>query len=107
MKNVLQVVAGIIVLTAGSISVEAAGYADLDNDELVQQHSQAREHAGKHGRFGYRKPNHVNRDGYVSDNDFGAENLAYYGDWDANSILRAPGTAPTGSISKVPRRPMR
>jgi hypothetical protein len=45
-----------------------------------------KEHAGKHGRFGYRKPDHVNRDGYVSDNIYGAENLAYYGDWDSNAI---------------------
>ena len=44
------------------------------------------EYAGKHGRSGYRKPDHVNRDGYVSDNDYGAENLAYYGDWNSNSI---------------------
>jgi len=86
MKNVFKTVAGIIVLTAGSISVEAADYADLSNDELVQQRSQVREYAGKHGRFGYRKPDHVNRDGYVSNNIYGAENLAYYGDWNANSI---------------------
>jgi len=45
-----------------------------------------KEHAGKHGRFGYRKPNHANRDGYVSDNIYGVENLAYYGDWDSNTI---------------------
>ena len=44
------------------------------------------EYAGKHSRFGYRMPDHVNRDGYVSDNDYGAENLAYYGDWDTNAI---------------------
>ena len=81
MKNVLQTVTGILVLTAVSISVEAADYADLGNDELVQQHSQIREYAGKHGRFGYRKHDSVNRDGYVSDNIYGAENLAYYGDW--------------------------
>jgi DNA-binding beta-propeller fold protein YncE len=86
MKNALKTVAGIMVLAAGSVSVEAADYAGLSNDELVQQRSQVREHAGKHGRFGYRKPNHVNRDGYISDNDYGAENLAYYGDWDANAI---------------------
>ena len=86
MKNALKTVAGIMVLAAGSVSVEAADYADLGNDEPVQQHSPVREHAGKHGHFGYRKPNHVNRDGYVSDNDYGAENLAYYGDWNANSI---------------------
>ncbi len=44
------------------------------------------EYAGKHGRFGYRKHNYVNRDGYISDNNHGVENLAYYGDWNSNSI---------------------
>ena len=43
MKNCLKTVAGILVLTAGSLSVEAADYADLSNDELVQQRSQVRE----------------------------------------------------------------
>jgi hypothetical protein len=43
MKNVLKTVAGILVLTAGSISAEAADYADLSIDELVQQRSQVRE----------------------------------------------------------------
>ena len=43
MKNCLQTVAGIMVLAAGSISVEAADYADLNIDELVQQRSQVRE----------------------------------------------------------------
>ena len=45
MKNVLKAVAGIMVLTAGSISVKAADYAGLSNDELVQQRSQVREMA--------------------------------------------------------------
>ena len=43
MKNCLQTVAGIMVLAAGSISVEAADYSDLNIDELVQQRSQVRE----------------------------------------------------------------
>ena len=43
MKNCLKKVAGILVLTAGSISVHAADYADLSTDELVQQRSQVRE----------------------------------------------------------------
>ena len=76
-----------MVLTAGSISVHAADYAGHSNDELVQQRLQTREYAGKHGRFGYRKPDHVNKDGYVSDNIYGIENLAYYGDWDSNRIF--------------------
>ena len=41
MKNCLKTVAGILVLTAGSISVQAADYAGLSNDELVQMRSQA------------------------------------------------------------------
>ena len=43
MKNLLKTVAGIMVLSAGSVSVQAADYADLSNDELVQQRSQVRE----------------------------------------------------------------
>lgn len=45
------------------------------------------EYAGKHGRFGYRMPDSVNRDGYKTDNMYGTENLAYYGDWDSNRIF--------------------
>ena len=45
------------------------------------------QYAGKYGHFGYRNTNDVNRDGYVSDNIYGVENLAYYGDWDSNRIL--------------------
>jgi hypothetical protein len=43
MKNYLKTVAGIMVLTAGSISVEAADYADLGIEEMVRQRSQVRE----------------------------------------------------------------
>ncbi|MEN8108601.1 MAG: hypothetical protein ABFS22_11415 [Pseudomonadota bacterium] len=43
MKNCLKTVAGVMVLTAGSISIEAADYADLGIDELMQQRSQVRE----------------------------------------------------------------
>ncbi|MEN8107961.1 MAG: hypothetical protein ABFS22_08135 [Pseudomonadota bacterium] len=43
MKNILKTVAGIMVLTAGSISAEAADYSDFSNEELVQQRSQVRE----------------------------------------------------------------
>jgi hypothetical protein len=43
MKNVLKTVAGIMVLSAGSVSVQAADYSDFSNEELVQQRSQVRE----------------------------------------------------------------
>ncbi len=45
MKISLKTVAGVLLLTAGSISVEAADYADFSNDDLVQMRSQAREMA--------------------------------------------------------------
>ena len=57
-----KTVAGVLALTAGSISwVEAADYENLSNDELVQMRSQAREMnktggqgdgAGKMNRYG-------------------------------------------------------
>ncbi len=59
------------------------GPAQAQQEDVTHSHEQ---HAGKHGRFGYRKPDHVNKDGYVSDNIYGVENLAYYGDWNSNSI---------------------
>ena len=50
----LKTVAGVLALTAGSISwVEAAYYENLSNDELVQMRSQAREMAPE-DREGYR-----------------------------------------------------
>ena len=36
--------------------------------------------------FGYRQPGYVNQDAYDSDNVYGVDNLAYYGDWDSNRI---------------------
>ena len=50
----LKTVAGVLALTAGSISwVEAADYENLSNDELVQMRSQARE-MGPEDRESYR-----------------------------------------------------
>jgi len=40
----------------------------------------------EHGQHGYRQQGYVNQDGYVSDNIYNVENLAYYGDWDSNRI---------------------
>ncbi len=56
----------------------------------AQQESSApshEQHAEKHGKIGYRNPDHVNKDGYISDNIYGVDNLAYYGDWDSNRIF--------------------
>lgn len=53
MKKSLKAVAGIVALTIGSISVEAADYADISNEELVKMRSQVREQSYE-DREGYR-----------------------------------------------------
>lgn len=40
-----------------------------------------------HGPLGYRQPGYVNQDAYISDNIYGVDNLAYYGDWDSNRVF--------------------
>lgn len=75
------------------------------------------QHAGKHGQFGYRNPDHTNKDGYISDNVYGVENLAYYGDWDSNRIfifdvdnmillttVENTGTGPYGIDQQTPEK---
>jgi DNA-binding beta-propeller fold protein YncE len=61
----------------------STGPVQAQEEGTLPSHEQ---HAGKHGRFGYRQPDHVNKDSYISDNIYGVENLAYYGDWNSNSI---------------------
>jgi len=39
-----------------------------------------------HGPFGYRQPGYVNQDAYITENIYGVDNLAYYGDWDSNRV---------------------
>ncbi|MBL3619426.1 MAG: hypothetical protein JMN26_17105 [gamma proteobacterium endosymbiont of Lamellibrachia anaximandri] len=53
MKKCLNTMAGIVALTIGSISVEAADYADMSNEELVQMRSQVRDQSYE-DREGYR-----------------------------------------------------
>ena len=51
--------------------------ADMAQEQTVEH---------DHGRFGYRQPGYVNQDAYITDNVYGVENLAYYGDWDSNRV---------------------
>jgi len=51
--------------------------------DLAQK--QTTEH--KHGPHGYRQPGYVNQDAYITDNVYGVDNLAYYGDWDSNRVF--------------------
>ena len=39
-----------------------------------------------HGPFGFRQPGYVNQDAYITENVYGVDNLAYYGDWDSNRV---------------------
>lgn len=39
-----------------------------------------------HGPFGFRQPGYVNQDAYITENIYGVDNLAYYGDWDSNRV---------------------
>ena len=51
--------------------------ADLGQQQTAEMH---------HGPFGFRQPGYVNQDAYITENIFGVENLAYYGDWDSNRV---------------------
>ncbi|RDH82880.1 MAG: hypothetical protein DIZ80_11460 [endosymbiont of Galathealinum brachiosum] len=51
--------------------------ADLSQFQTAHKH---------HGPFGYRQPGYVNQDAYITENVYGVENLAYYGDWDSNRV---------------------
>ena len=56
--------------------------AKINPTDLAQQQTLEPDH----GRYGYRQPGYVNQDAYITDNVYGVENLAYYGDWDSNRI---------------------
>ena len=56
--------------------------ARINPADLAQQ--QTVEH--DHGPYGFRQPGYVNQDAYITDNVYGVDNLAYYGDWDSNRI---------------------
>ncbi len=40
-----------------------------------------------HKHASYRQPGYVNQDSYISENIYGVDNLAYYGDWDSNRVF--------------------
>lgn len=68
----------------------AVDMADADAETLVRINptnlSQHQQPVHNHGPYGYRQPGYVNQDAYISDNVYGVDNLAYYGDWDSNRI---------------------
>lgn len=61
---------------------DAETLARINPSDLAQH--QAPVH--NHGPFGYRQPGYVNQDAYITENVYGVENLAYYGDWDSNRV---------------------
>ncbi|MGB5396368.1 MAG: hypothetical protein WBN96_04415 [Gammaproteobacteria bacterium] len=60
----------------------AAALARTRPADLAQYQTSAHDH----GPFGYRQPGYVNQDTYLTENIYGVENLAYYGDWDSNRV---------------------
>ena len=68
-------------ITAATLE-SAETLAKINPADLAQQ--QTLEH--DHGQYGYRQPGYVNQDAYITENVYGVENLAYYGDWDSNRV---------------------
>ena len=60
----------------------AANLARISPADLAQHQGDA----PGHGPFGFRQPGYVNQDAYLTENIYGVDNLAYYGDWDSNRI---------------------
>lgn len=69
--------------TASDETLESAAISALINPaDLAQKQTIDTDH----GKYGYRQPGYVNQDAYITENVFGVENLAYYGDWDSNVV---------------------
>ena len=63
---------------------EDAEALSRSNPTDLAQHQTVDKH---HGPFGFRQPGYVNQDAYITENIYGVENLAYYGDWDSNRVF--------------------
>jgi len=65
------------VLTENAEVLSISNPVDLAQYQTLDKH---------HGPFGFRQPGYVNQDAYITENIYGVENLAYYGDWDSNRV---------------------
>lgn len=65
-----------------SINLDAETAAKTNAADLGQRPAGASPNTGA----GYRQPGYVNQDAYISENVYAVDNLAYYGDWDANRV---------------------
>jgi hypothetical protein len=76
--------------TDDDLTTSIANKSTTDVDVLTQAFpadmGQQQTHHKHHGHLGYRQPGYVNQDAYITDNIYGVDNLAYYGDWDSNRI---------------------
>jgi hypothetical protein len=67
--------------------VDTSSYNAETSSKLIPTDlAQHQTHDGHHGPFGYRQPGYVNQDAYITENVYGVDNLAYYGDWDSNRV---------------------
>ena len=69
-------------VVANKSTTDAEVLSQIFPADLAQQQT----HQKHHGPFGYRQPGYVNQDAYITENIYGVENLAYYGDWDSNRV---------------------
>lgn len=64
-------------------TIESAETLARINPRDLAQHQTADKNFGP---YGYRQPGYVNQDAYITENIYGVENLAYYGNWDSNEV---------------------
>jgi hypothetical protein len=82
----------LFVLLIGLVSTSLkAGNNNLDTEVGMKEkvsvmNAQHQGRKAKNRHFGYRQPGYVNQDGYITENIYGIDNLAYFGDWDANRV---------------------
>ena len=69
--------------TTDAVAEESVEALSISNPVDLAQHQTRDKH---HGPFGFRQPGYVNQDAYITENIYGVENLAYYGDWDSNRV---------------------
>lgn len=92
-RDMLLSIKNPFLIVFASLMVLSLGACDDKDENELEVIAQAMEHPDKqlsgkkqHGYSGYRQPGYVNQNSYITDNIYGIDNLAYYGDWDANRV---------------------
>lgn len=87
MKKALSIILSVLIL----ISLTACNNETNNEVKRVKDksivHSMQQTNKAQHKHASYRQPGYVNQDSYRAENIYGIDNLAYYGDWDANRVF--------------------